>query len=97
MRTGCASSLRCAPGRPANSADFTRDLRIPLPPVNEPLDEIDHPLLAKARPQFTVPEAARERIRAIDDGVVWKVKIQHWRGAVRAADQIAWLIAAGTR
>ena len=73
------------------------DLRLPIPPINEPLDQIDHPLLAKARAQFAVPGAAHERIRAIDDEVVWKVKVQRWRGAVWTDQEIAWLIAAGTR
>jgi hypothetical protein len=76
---------------------LTHDLRIALPPVNEPLDEIDHPLLTKARSQFTLPGAVHERIRAIDDEVVWKVKIHRWRGAIWTGEQIAWLIAAGMR
>lgn len=76
---------------------MAQDLCIPLPPVNQPLDEIDHPVLAKARAQFAVQEVAHERIRAIDDQVVWKVKIQRWRGAIWDDEAIAWLIAAGTR
>ena len=47
------------------------------------------PALAKARTRFSVPDAAHERIRAIDDEVIWKVKVQRWRGAVWTADQIA--------
>jgi hypothetical protein len=76
---------------------LTDDLRLPLPPIDELLEEIDHPLLAKARAKFSVPDAAHERIRAIDDEVVWKVKVQRWRGAVWTANPIAWLIAAGNR
>src|SRR5258708_39583051 len=76
---------------------LTDDLRLPLPPIDELLEEIDHPLLAKARAKFSMPHATHERIRAIDDEVVWKVKVQRWRGAVWTADQIAWLIAAGNR
>jgi hypothetical protein len=76
---------------------LTDDLRLLLPPIDELLEEIDHPLLAKARDQFSVPDAAHERIRSIDDEVVWKVKVQRWRGAVWTGDEIAWLIAAGNR
>ena len=71
------------------------DLRLPVPPIDELLDEIDHPLLTKARDQFAVDDATHERIRAIDDEVVWKVKIQRWRGAVWTDEHIPWLIAAG--
>ena len=53
---------------------LTDDLRLPLPPIDELLEEIDHPLLTKARTKFSAPNAAHERIRAIDDEVVWKVK-----------------------
>jgi hypothetical protein len=73
------------------------DLRLPVPPSDELLDEIDHPLLTKARDQFAVDDATHERIRAIDDEVVWKVKIQRWRGAVWTDEHIPWLIAAGIR
>jgi hypothetical protein len=73
------------------------DLRLPVPPIDELLEEIDHPLLAKARDQFAVDDARHERIRAIDDEVVWKVKIQRWRGAVWTDEHIPWLIAAGIR
>jgi hypothetical protein len=73
------------------------DLHLPVPPIDELLEEIDHPLLTKARDQFAVDDAAHERIRAIDDEVVWKVKIQRWRGAVWTDEHIPWLIAAGIR
>lgn len=73
------------------------DLRLPLPPVNEALDDLDHPLLAKARAQFAAPGIGHERIRAIDDEVLWKVKVQRWRGAVWTEEDIAWLVAAGRR
>jgi hypothetical protein len=76
---------------------LTDDLRLPLPPIDELLEEISHPLLTKARAKFSAPEGTHERIRAIDDEIVWKVKVQRWRGAVWTADQIAWLIAAGNR
>jgi hypothetical protein len=61
---------------------LTDDLRVAIPPVEQPLDEIDHPLLAKARDQFADPASPHERIRAIEDEVVFKVKIQRWRGAI---------------
>lgn len=71
---------------------------MPLPPINNPLDEVDHPLLRKTSEQFADPGGARERIRAIDDAVVFKAKVQRWRGAVWTdKDERPWLIAAGWR
>jgi hypothetical protein len=67
------------------------DLHLPVPPIGELLEDIDHPLLAKARDQFAVDDAAHERIRAIDNEVVWKVKIRRWRGAVWTDEHIPWL------
>lgn len=58
------------------------DLRLPLPSARTPLDAISHPLLDKAAEQFADPGTAHERIRAIDDVVLFKVKVQRWRGAV---------------
>jgi hypothetical protein len=51
------------------------DLDLPVPVVTVPLDEIHHPILAKAAEQFTAEEAKHERIRAIDDQVLFKVKV----------------------
>ncbi|MFD7846959.1 hypothetical protein ACFV4K_29020 [Nocardia sp. NPDC059764] len=77
------------------------DLCLPLPPVNVPLDRIDHPILAKAREQFANPDTPHERIRAIDDTILFKVKVNRWRGAVYLdepdAEIPAWLVCAGTR
>jgi hypothetical protein len=73
------------------------DLRLTLPPINVPLDEIDHPLLKKANEQFAAPTGPRERIRSIDDVVLFKVKVQRWRGAVHDARDPSWLVAAGLR
>lgn len=87
MSDAARPTLRC----------LTEDLRLPIPPAEEPLDEIDHPLLAKVREQFANRHTAHERIRAIDDEVVFKVKVQRWRGAVWCEDDQPWLIAAGTR
>lgn len=58
------------------------DLGLGLPLIDEPLDEIDHPLIKKANEQFAQPTGPRERIRSIDDVVMFKVKVQRWRGAV---------------
>lgn len=66
---------------------LTEDLRLPVPPVEQPVDELDHPLLAKARSQFAATASAHERTGAIDDEVLFKVKIQRWRGAVRHDQQ----------
>lgn len=73
------------------------DLSLPLPSVEEPLDEIDHPLLAKTSEQFADPDTPHERIRAIDDQVLFKVKVQRWRGAVWVDAPLPWLVAAGWR
>jgi hypothetical protein len=62
---------------------------------------ISHPLLDKASEQFADPHTPHERIRAIDDVVLFKVKVQRWRGAAWSDDPDAevptWLVAAGTR
>lgn len=73
------------------------DLKVALPSVHEPLDELEHPLLAKAREQFADENAAHERIRAIDDQILFKVKVQRWRGAVWTDRESPWLVAAGRR
>jgi hypothetical protein len=74
------------------------DLAQDMPRASTPLDEIDHPLLAKATERFTESQTPRERIAAIDDQVFFKVKIQRWRGAVWVEDGKApWLVAAGHR
>jgi hypothetical protein len=56
-------------------------LKLPLPPAREPLDELGHPILAKAREHFADDKAGHERIRSVDDEVLFKVKIRRWRGA----------------
>ena len=62
------------------------------------LDEVPHPLLAKASERFADEGTARERIASVDDQVLFKVKVQRWRGAVWVADDgIPWLVAAGQR
>lgn len=73
------------------------DLKISVPSVFEQLDELEHPLLAKAREQFHDEYASHERIRAIDDQVLFKVKVQRWRGAVWTEEQLPWVVAAGYR
>jgi hypothetical protein len=73
------------------------DLALPVPPVNTPLDEITHPLLAKATERVADDETPRERISAIDGKVLFKVKIQRWRGAVWVDADLPWLVAAGQR
>ncbi|WP_214108477.1 hypothetical protein [Acrocarpospora catenulata] len=77
------------------------DLKLSFPSAQIPLDTMSHPLLDKASDQFTDPGAAQERIRVIDDVVLFKVKVQRWRGAVWIDDPEAevstWLVAAGTR
>ncbi|WP_241200050.1 hypothetical protein OG322_19480 [Streptomyces sp. NBC_01260] len=50
--------------------------------MTDSLDEIEHPILAKTAEQFAADDAKHERIRAVDDQVLFKVKVQRWRGAV---------------
>lgn len=73
------------------------DLRLSVPPVTRPLDEVEHPLLAKAATRFADADIKHERIRAIDDHVFFKVKVQRWRGAVWIDADQPWLVAAGYR
>ncbi|HCT76061.1 MAG TPA: hypothetical protein DGG94_08445 [Micromonosporaceae bacterium] len=75
---------------------LTEDLKLPIPSMNEPLDEIDHPVLAKTIEQFAA-DNRHERIRAIDDQILFKVKVQRWRGAVWLEPDLPWLVAAGWR
>jgi hypothetical protein len=73
-------------------------LGIDLPPIDDPLDEVDHPLLRKAAGQFGQANGPRERIRSVDDHVLYKVKTGRWRGAVWVEDyRQPWLVAAGWR
>jgi hypothetical protein len=73
------------------------DLQVALPSLLTPLDEVDHPLVAKANGQFADPGTPHERIAAIDDEVLFKVKIGRWRGAVWDERDVGWLIGAGWR
>jgi hypothetical protein len=58
------------------------DLQQAIPRADTPLNEIGHPLLAKAGEQFADDGTPHERIAAIDDRILFKVKIQRWRGAI---------------
>ncbi|RAY11051.1 hypothetical protein DPM19_32635 [Actinomadura craniellae] len=73
------------------------DLRIAIPPVTRPLDELEHPLLTKATERFAEEGTPHERIRSIDDQVLFKVKAQRWRGAVWVDVDLPWLVACGLR
>jgi hypothetical protein len=84
------------PARPTLRV-LREDLKITTPAVHEPFDQIGHPLPAKAREQFADDNTAHERIRAIDDQVFFKVKVQRWRGAVWIEEQLPWVVAAGSR
>jgi hypothetical protein len=68
-----------------------------VPRVDTPLDEIAHPLLGKATERFADAQTPQERISSIDDQVLFKVKIQRWRGAVWVDAGLRWLVAAGQR
>lgn len=71
------------------------DPALPVPHADTPLDEVSHPLLAKAAGRFTGGQTPQERITSIDDQVLFKVKAQRRRGAVWVGGGIAWLVAAG--
>jgi hypothetical protein len=46
--------------------------------------------------RFANGDTSRERIASVDDQVLFKVKVQRWRGTVwMADDRIPWLGAAG--
>ena len=74
------------------------DLGQGVPHADIPLDEVPHLLLPKATEQSADDQTPHERIASIDDQVLFKVKVQRWRGAVWTGDDaISWLIAAGQR
>ena len=58
------------------------DLALAVPRADTPLEEISHPLLAKATERFADDQTPHERIAAIDDEVLFRVKAQRWRGAI---------------
>jgi hypothetical protein len=58
------------------------DLKLQIPPIDELLEDVEHPLLAKAHEQFAGPETSRERIRAIDDQVISRSKSSAGVGGV---------------
>jgi hypothetical protein len=53
-----------------------------LPPASLPLDRLDLPVLRKAQEVCRTDPPTTGRITSIDDQVLWKVKIERWRGAV---------------
>jgi hypothetical protein len=73
------------------------DLALTVPRADTALEEISHPLLAKATERFADDQTPRERIAAIDDEVLFEVKAQCWRGAIWVDAGIPWLVAAGLR
>jgi hypothetical protein len=73
------------------------DLALTVPHADTRLEEISHPLLAKTTERFADDQTAHERIAAIDDAVLFKVKAQRWRGAIWVNAGIPWLVAAGRR
>jgi hypothetical protein len=68
-----------------------------LPPASLPLDRLDLPVLRKAQEVCRTDPPATGRITSIDDQVLWKVKIERWRGAVWCDLPRRWLVAAGRR
>ncbi len=73
------------------------DLGLAVPHADTLLEETSHPLLAKVTERFADDQTPQERIAAIDDQVLFKVKVQRWRGAVWVDAGIPWLVAAGQR
>jgi hypothetical protein len=51
------------------------DLELAVPRVDVPLEDVAHPL-AKAAERFAGERAPQERIAAVDDQVLFKVKVQ---------------------
>jgi len=68
-----------------------------LPPASLPLDRLDAPVLRKAQEVCRTDPPSTGRIAGIDDQVLWKVKIERWRGAVWCDLSHRWLVAAGRR
>jgi hypothetical protein len=68
-----------------------------LPPATLPLDRLDAPVLRKAREVCRTDPPSTGRIVSIDDRVLWKVKIERWRGAVLCELPRRWLVATGRR
>ncbi len=73
------------------------DLALAVPRADTSLEEISHPLLAKATERFADDQTPHEGIAAIDDEVLFKVKAQRRRGAIWVDAGIPWLVAAGLR
>jgi hypothetical protein len=84
------------PARPTLRC-MREDLALPVPAVDTPLDEVAHPLVSKAAERFADSQTPQERIAAIDDQALFKVKVQRWRGAVWVDAGVPWLVAAGRR
>ena len=80
-------TLRCLRG----------DLALAVPRADSPLEEISHPLLAKATERFADDQTPHKRIAAIDDeGAVQgqsPALVRRYLGRCR----IPWLVAAGWR
>jgi hypothetical protein len=68
-----------------------------LPPATVALHDLDHVVVRKANSTFPTEDAPGERIGAIDDNVLFKVKVERWRGAVWRPLPKQWLVAAGRR
>jgi hypothetical protein len=68
-----------------------------LPPASLPLDRLDLPVLRKAQEACRTDPPSTGRISSIDDQVLWKVKIERWRGVVWCDLSRRWLVAAGRR
>ncbi len=68
-----------------------------LPPATLPLDRLDAPVMRKAQEACRTDPPSTGRIASIDDQVLWKVKIERWRGAVWCDLPRRWLVAAGRR
>jgi hypothetical protein len=73
------------------------DLALPAQRVDTPLEEISHPLLAKATERFADDQTSHERIVAIDDEVPFKVKSPALAGCGLGRCRDPWLVAAGER
>jgi hypothetical protein len=84
-------------GRATPTLRCIREDLAPAQRADTPLEEFGHPLLAKAAERFADDQTPHERIAAIDDELLFKVKAQRWLGAVWGDAGIPWLVAAGER
>jgi hypothetical protein len=78
---------------------LAEDLRRPLPPLDESLEDVDHELLDEVRRLAPESPTGQKRILSIDYPLVFRIRLGRLRGATWIDDvhEIVWLLAAETR